>query len=97
MTGHQGEYIMFDHFQNVQLSQLRREEILEDLQNARMAQVSAGDKGGSLPFYAPVLSALGDALVNAGSTLQSRYSDVREAYEAQTPRTAARPTPSTAK
>jgi hypothetical protein len=86
---------MFDHYQNVQISEMRREEILDELQNARMAQQISEETGENLPFYAPVLSALGDALVNAGSTLQSRYSDVREAYEA--PRPTARPASSPAK
>lgn len=86
---------MFDHYHNVQLSEIRREAILEELQNARMAALSTEASEEHRPFYAPALSALGDALVNAGSTLQTRYSDVRDAYDA--PRAAAHPASSTAK
>jgi hypothetical protein len=84
---------MFDHYQNTQISQLRREQISREMEMQRLAETHHETE--HLPFYAPVLSAIGDALVNAGSNLQTRYSDVREAYEA--PRATARPASSTAK
>jgi hypothetical protein len=85
---------MFDHYQNIQISEMRREEILDDLQNLRIAQEIADGDSERLPFYAPVLNALGEALVNAGSNLQARYSDVRDAYDAPG---VVRPASSTAK
>ncbi len=83
---------MYDHYQNTQISSIRREEIRREVEQQRMAQtnINAEIAEEPMPFYAPILSTVGDALVNAGSALKERYSDVRDAYD-NAPRTGVRP------
>ncbi len=83
---------MYDHYQNTKISDIRREDIRREIEQQRMARtnINADVSEEPMPFYAPILSSVGDALVNAGSALKERYSDVRDAYDSA-PRAGVRP------
>lgn len=85
---------MHDYYHDTRISKLRREQLMREAENMRLTQ-SMENAHERLPFYAPLLSHIGDALVNTGSALKERYSDVRDAYDK--PATSARTASSTAK
>lgn len=63
---------MIDHYQNTKMSELRAKELRSEAEMARLAEEAGIEPK---PFYAPLMTSVGQALIELGSNLQERYGE----------------------